>query len=156
MQTQIFKPLTEEKKCMVRKFFNEGIAPNWVSLGKLFIWYWRMRATERIEWAEEMIEMDIQKKQDDYKWKILGEMKRWAEEIKNSPNWRWDEKYEMANLKSWEWWRTLQLGFQYLDKENNLKWKNSVLIDEKQNPTFFKEMLDKYQPKPTLSYDKPF
>lgn len=163
MKTQIFKPLTEEKKCMVRKFFKEWVTPkdeNWndVSLWKLFIRYWRMRAKEKIQWAEEMIEIANLKKQDAYKWRILWELKRWIEDMKNNIWWTWWDRYELANIKRWADGRTMLLWLQDYDKQREkVIWRNWVLIEENQNPKFFKEMLEKYQPKETtLNDNKPF
>ena len=155
MKTPIFKPLTEEKKCMVRKFFNEWVTPDGVALGKLFLWYWRMRATEKIQGAEEMIEMDLMKKQDAYRWRILGDMKRWLEDIKYENGWYWNYKYELANIKQWADGRTMLLWFQDTDMNWKLKWRKWVLIEENKNPKFFKEMLEKYQPK-DFTTNKPF
>lgn len=120
---------------------NPGPEPN----PKMAILYGRLKARWMIlENGEKWLDLSRNKKKESYKWKILNEMKKWKEEILNE-NWgRWHYEYEVVNVKNWEKWRTLQLGFIDQDLQGNTKWKKSVVIEEWHNPEFFKEMIDKY------------
>lgn len=110
----------------------------------------------KLDKAEERLDKDRQKKKESYKWKIVNEIKQWLEDMRNE-NWWWYNpyKYEIANIKNRADWRTLLIWFRDVDSEWKTKWRHSVLIEEKNNPDFFQEMLDKYVPTENL-HDKPF
>lgn len=119
--------------------------------------YWRLRARGNIiNKADERLDKDIQKKKESYKWKIINDIKQWIEDMRNE-NWWWYNpyKYEIANIKSRADWRTLLLWFRDVDVNWKTKRKHSVLIEEKYNPAFFKETLEKYTPQENLD-SKPF
>ena len=101
----------------------------------------------KLDKAEERLDKDRQKKKESYKWKIINEIKQWIEDMKNE-NWWWYNpyKYEIANIKSREDWKTLLIWFRDIDIDWKTKWRHSVLIEEVYNPDFFKEMLEKYTP----------
>ena len=110
----------------------------------------------KLDKAEERLDKDRQKKRESYKWKIINEIKQWLEDMRNE-NWWWYNpyRYEIANIKNRVDWRTLLIWFRDVDSEWKTKWRHSVLIEEKNNPDFFQEMLDKYVPTENL-HDKPF
>ena len=130
----------------------------WVN-PRMAMLYWRLRARGNIiNKADERLDKDIQKKKESYKWKIINEIKQWLEDMKNE-NWWWYNpyRYEIANIKSREDWKTLLIWFRDIDENWKTKRKHSVLIEEKYNPDFFKEMLDKYIPQEEKNLDsKPF
>ena len=105
----------------------------------------------KLDKAEERLDKDRQKKKESYKWKIINEIKQWLEDMKNE-NWWWYNpyKYEIANIKSREDWKTLLIWFRDIDIDWKTKWRHSVLIEEVYNPDFFNEMLEKYAPKENL------
>lgn len=128
----------------------------WVN-PKMAMLYGRLQARwEKIDKAEERLEKDRQKKKESYKWRIINEIKQWLEDMRNE-NWWWYNpyKYEIANIKSRADWKTLLIWFRDIDSEWKTKRKHSVLIEEKDNPEFFQEMLEKYMPTENL-HDKPF
>jgi len=74
-------------------------------------------------------------------------MKQWLEEMVNeNRSYSWHYEYQIANLKNWTKWRTMQLWFADVDESWNDKWRKSVEIEEWKNPEFFQEMLEKYLP----------
>ena len=152
------EPITEEQISDLISFLDTGIIPEWTTEGRLAMTYGRLRARwEKMEKAEAWLEKDRQKKRESYKWKILNEIKQWTEDMKNESRWVWHYIYEMVNIKFWEKWRTMQLGFPDTDVNNVEKRRHSILIEEWENPEFFDEMLQKYMPKETANYeDKPF
>ena len=154
---QIKDDITEEMILGLVNYFDTWVLPEWMKESRLWQLYWRLKARwNKIDKAEEMLKPLINKKQEDYKWKVLWEMRRWLEDIKNNMQWEWSDRYELANVKEWDNWRTMQLGIMYTNNDNKLKRKNSVVIEENQNPEFFEEMLKKYQPHKTSYEDKPF
>jgi hypothetical protein len=55
-------------------------------------------------------------------------------------------QYEIANIKSWVDGRTMQIWFQDTDVNDKVKRRHSIVIEEKDNPEFFQEMMQKYAP----------
>ena len=158
MQQLDFKmdDITEEKISDLVTFLDNPWT--WVN-PRMAMLYWRLRARGNIiNKADERLDKDIQKKKESYKWKIINEIKQWLEDMKNE-NWWWYNpyRYEIANIKSREDWKTLLIWFRDIDENWKTKRKHSVLIEEKYNPDFFKEMLDKYIPQEEKNLDsKPF
>lgn len=116
---------------------------------KMAILYGRLKARwmELDKW-EEWLDKSIDKKKEGYKWKILNQMKEGKEDIENeNRSYSWHYEYQVANLKKWTKWRTMQLWFPDIDENWNDKWRKSVVIEEWKNPEFFQEMLEKYLPK---------
>lgn len=148
--------ITEEKISDLVTFLDNPWT--WVN-PRMAMLYWRLRARGNIiNKADERLDKDIQKKKESYKWKIINEIKQWLEDMKNE-NWWWYNpyRYEIANIKSREDWKTLLIWFRDIDENWKTKRKHSVLIEEKYNPDFFKEMLDKYIPQEEKNLDsKPF
>lgn len=140
--------ITEEKISALVNFLDTWIVPDWWSESRLAIFYGQLRATwTRLDKAEERLKNDVQKKREAYKWRILNEIKKWNEDMKNENGWWYNPyKYEIVNVKSWEHWRTMQIWFRDIDIDWRTKWRHSVLIEEVYNPDFFQEMLEKYAP----------
>lgn len=109
--------------------------------------YGRLKARwEKLDKAEERLDKDIQKKKESYKWKIINEIKQWIEDMRNETWWVGHYEYEIVNIKNREDWRTMQIWFNDTDINDKTKWRHSILIEEKQNPEFFQEMMRKYAP----------
>ncbi len=140
--------ITEEKISALVNFLDTWIVPEWWSESRLAIFYWQLRARwTKLDKAEERLEKDIQKKRDSYKWRILNEIKKWNEDMRNENGWWYNPyKYEIVNVKTWEHWRTMQIWFRDIDIDWKTKWRHSVLIEEGYNSDFFQEMLEKYAP----------
>jgi hypothetical protein len=140
--------ITEEKISALVSFLDSWKIPEWWTESKLATLYWRLKARwEKLDKAEEWLNPCYEKKKESYKWRILNEIKQWIEDMRNE-NWlAWHYQYEIANIKSRVDWRTMQLWFQDTDANDKVKRRRSVLIEEKENPEFFKEMLEKYAPK---------
>ena len=140
--------ITEEKISALVNFLDTWIVPEWWSESRLAIFYGQLRATwTKLDKAEERLKNDVQKKREAYKWRILNEIKKWNEDMKNENGWWYNPyKYEIVNVKSWEHWRTMQIWFRDIDIDWRTKWRHSVLIEEVYNPDFFQEMLEKYAP----------
>lgn len=148
--------ITEEKISALINFLDTGELPEWMSESKMALLYGRIKARwDKIDKAEERLKPDYDRKKESYKWRILNDIKQWLEEYKNENIWSAHYEYEIANIKNWEWGRTMQLGFRDTDINDKLKRRKSILIEEKYNPEFFLEMLDKYAPKETFN-PKPF
>lgn len=115
---------------------------------KMAILYGRLKAKwMKLDKWEEWLGKSIDKKKENYKWKILNQMKQWKEEIENeNRTYNWHYEYQVANLKRWTKWRTIQLWFADTDVSWNDKRRKSVIIEEWKNPEFFKEMLERYLP----------
>ena len=130
----------------------------WVN-PRMALLYGRLKARwEKLDKAEERLDKDRQRKRESYKWKIINEIKQWLEDMKNE-NWWWYNpyRYEIANIKSRVDWKTLLIWFRDTDENWKTKRRHSVLIEEKENPDFFKEMMDKYMPQEEKNLDsKPF
>ena len=140
--------ITEEKISALVNFLDTWVVPEWWSESRLAIFYGQLRANgTKLDKAEERLEKDRQKKREAYKWRILNEIKKWNEDMKNENGWWYNPyKYEIVNVKSWEHWRTMQIWFRDIDIDWKTKRRYSVLIEEIYNPDFFKEMLEKYAP----------
>lgn len=140
--------ITEEKISALVNFLDTWIVPEWWSESRLAIFYGQLRANwTKLDKAEERLKNDIQKKREAYKWRILNEIKKWNEDMKNENGWWYNPyKYEIVNVKSWGHWRTMQIWFRDIDIDWRTKWRHSVLIEEVNNPDFFQEMLEKYAP----------
>ena len=156
---QIKDDITEEMILSLVNYFDTWVLPEWMKESRLWQLYWRLKARwNKIDKAEEMLKPLINKKQEDYKWRIINEMQQWLKDIRNE-NWgAWTYNYEIANIKEWEKWRTMQLWFIDTDPQTNkTKRRHSVEIEERRNPEFFQEMLEKYVERVKVSYeDKPF
>lgn len=140
--------ITEEKISALVNFLDTWVVPDWWSESRLAIFYGQLRATwTKLDKAEERLKNDVQKKREAYKWRILNEIKKWNEDMRNENGWWYNPyKYEIVNVKSWEHWRTMQIWFRDIDIDWRTKWRHSVLIEEIYNPDFFQEMLEKYAP----------
>lgn len=140
--------ITEEKISALVNFLDTWVVPEWWSESRLAIFYGQLRANwTKLDKAEERLKNDVQKKREAYKWRILNEIKKWNEDMKNENGWWYNPyKYEIVNVKSWEHWRTMQIWFRDIDIDWRTKWRHSVLIEEIYNPDFFQEMLEKYAP----------
>jgi hypothetical protein len=139
--------ITEEMISDLVKFLDSN---PWTEVNpEMAILYGRFKARwMKLDKWEEWINKSIAKRKEDYKWKILNQMKQWKEEIENeNRSYSWHYEYQLANLKSWTEWRTIQLWFPDTDDNGNEKWRKSVEIEEWKNPEFFQEMLEKYLPK---------
>lgn len=151
-------PITEEQVSDLFKFLDTGVVPEGTTEPRLAMLYWRLRANwEKLDKAEEWIGKDLKKKRESYKWRIINEIQQWLQDFKNE-NWlAWHYEYEIANIKEWESWRTMQIWIRDIDVNDNVKRRHSVLIEECYNPEFFEEMLQKYMPKEmAISEEKPF
>ena len=144
--------ITEEKISALVSFLDTWNLPEWWTEPRLAMFYWQLRARGNvIDKAEEWLEKDRQKKREAYKWRIINEIKQWTEDMKNENGWWYNPyKYEIANIKSWEGWRTLLIWFRDVDIEWKTKRRHSVLVEEAYNPEFFQEMLQKYAPQENL------
>ena len=151
--------ITEEMILDLVNYFDTWKLPTWMTRSKIRTTYWRLRARwNTIDKAEEIIKQEQDKKQEDYKWRVINEIQQGIQDMKNA-NWgTWHYVYEIANIKEWEKWRTMQLGFIDTDPQTNkTKWRHSVEIEERRNPSFFQEMLNKYISKEEETYqEKPF
>lgn len=146
--------ITGEQISDLVNFLDNWVLPEWVTESQMAVLYGRLRARwEKIEKAEERLEKDRQKKRENYKWRIVNEIKKGIEEMRNE-NWMVGHyEYEIANIKNWEDGRTMQIWFRDVDSEGKTKWRKSIVIEEVYNPDFFQEMMEKYAP--TLD-SKPF
>ena len=149
--------ITEEKILDLVKFLDNGELPEWMTEAKMFMLYWRLKARwEKIDKAEELLKPYRDQKKENYKWKILNEIKKWYEEIRNE-NWMsWHYVYEIVNIKNRTDWKTMQIWFRDTDVNDKTKWRKSIEIEEKENPEFFQEMLEKYRPHEEEPALKPF
>lgn len=147
------KPLTEEDKSLVRKFFEK-----WETSGlgkwRLFFMYWRMRANgERIPQAEAILERQAQLKMDSYRNSKNLEILRGLKAYENEHQETW--AYEVMRINHWDNGRTLIIGI--LDQRDKKVVHSHVIeIVESLNPDYFKECIMKYAPNQALSSDKPF
>lgn len=148
--------ITEEKISDLVTFLDNPWT--WVN-SRMALLYGRLKARwNKLDKAEERLDKDRQRKKESYKWKIINEIKQWLEDMRNE-NWWWYNpyRYEIANIKSRADWKTLLIWFRDTDENWKTKWRHSVLIEEKENPDFFKEMMDKYMPQEEKNLDsKPF
>lgn len=147
------KPLTEEDKSLVRKFFEKwetGGLGKW----RLFFMYWRMRAQgERIPQAEAILERQAQLKMDSYRNSKNLEILRGLKAYENEHQEAW--AYEVMRINHWDNGRTLIIGI--LDQRDKKVVHSHVIeIVESLNPDYFKECIMKYAPNQALSSDKPF
>lgn len=146
--------ITEDKIFDLVQFLDSEESTKWKTNPRMAILCWRLRARgEKLEKADERLKPDYDRKKENYKWRIINEIKQWLEDIKNE-NWWWYNpyKYEIANIKNRADWKTMQIWFRDIDVDWKTKWRKSILIEERENPEFFQEMLQKYapdlQPKP--------
>ena len=135
--------ITEEKISDLVTFLDNPWP--WVN-PRMALLYGRLRDRwEKLERAEAWLKPDIERRKESYKWRIINEIKQWLEDMKNENPWAHYE-YEIVNIKSRTDWRTMQIWFRDVDINDKIKWRKSVEIEEKHNPEFFKEMMDRYAP----------
>lgn len=144
---EIKDDITEEKILDLIKFLDTGELPEGMTKSKMFYLYGRLKARgEKIDKAEELLKPCYEKKKENYKRKILNEIKQWNEDMRNESRWIGHYEYEMVNIKHWDKWRTMQIWFSEIDMNNKQKRLHSVVLKERENPEFFREMLEKYKP----------
>lgn len=136
--------ITEDKISNLVRFLDNPWS--WIN-PRMAMLYGRLKERwNKLDKAEERLEKDKQKKKESYKWKIVNEIKKWVEDMRNE-NWMVGHyEYEIVNIKNWEDWKTMQIWFRDIDSEWKTKRRHSVLIEEKDNPEFFQEMIQKYAP----------
>ena len=149
--------ITEEKILNLVNFLDSEESTKGKVNPKMAILYWRLRNRwEKLDKAEERLKPDIDRRKENYKWRILNEIKQWYEEMKNE-NWlSWHYVYEIVNIKNRTDGKTMQIWFRDTDINDKTKWRKSILIEEKENPEFFQEMLEKYRPHEEEPALKPF
>ena len=95
----------------------------------------------KLDYFELLIEADKKKKKEDYKRKILNQIKNNKEEYQESNS--DTPQYYLFSIKHWENWRTMQIAIPWYWERPRLF---SVLIEENKNPEFFEECLRNYKP----------
>ena len=140
--------MTEEQKSEVRAYFqNKKLDELRQDKEHQRIWfnYWRMRChSEKIDIAEQYIESLKKDRQNQYRFIKENEMKEKLKEfeIKNG----WGYNFEVVNLSFYQDWRVLEIWIIDWLKDNwQTKRSQTVDIEERQNPIYFKELLKRYK-----------
>lgn len=145
MQQMKMEPLTEKKISLVRNYFQTWEMGG-LSESEIWFTYWRMRYHwMKIDKAEEYLEKKKEEKAEAYKWKIEQELKQHLREY-SLENWWEIWKYSLVNLKEWEDGRTLEIGilWNYDTEKQKQRWVHTVEIEERRNPKFFQEIVQRY------------
>jgi len=142
------KPLTEEQKSEVIAYFqNKTIDELKQDKKNQKIWfnYWRMRFNwEKIDVAEQYCNKIRDERCSQYRFikenDIKGKLKEF--EIKNG----WWYNYEVVNLGFYQDWRVLEIWIMDWLKDNwQTKRAQTIEIEERQNPIYFKELLKRFK-----------
>lgn len=142
------KPLTEEQKSEVISYFqNKALDELKQDKKNQRIWfnYWRMRFKgERIDIAEQYMEMITKERQTQYRFIKENEMKEKLEEFEIK-NW-WGYDYEVVNLSFYQDWRVLEIWIMDWVKDNwQTKRTQTIEIEERKNLIYFKELLKRFK-----------
>ena len=142
------KPLTEEQKSEVRAYFqNKTLEELKNDKKNQRIWfnYWRMRFNgEKIDIAEQYCNKVRDDRSTQYKFIKENEMKEKLKEFEIK-NWG-GYNYEIVNLNFYKDWRVLELWIMDGLKDNwQTKRVQTIDIEERQNPIYFKELLKRYK-----------
>lgn len=143
------KPLTEEQKSEVRAYFqNKKLEELKQDKRNQKIWfnYWRMRQRygERIDIAEQYMELIKKERQNQYRFIKENEIKEKLKEFEIKNGWWYN--YEVVNLSFYQDWRVLEIWIMDWVKDNGqTKRSKTIDIEERQNPLYFKELLKRYK-----------
>ena len=143
------KPLTEEQKSEVKAYFqNKTLDELKQDKKNQRIWfnYWRMRQRygDRINIAEQYMESIKKERQNQYRFIKENEIKEKLKEfeIKNG----WWYQFDVVNLSFYQDWRVLEIWIMNGIKDNGqTKRSQTIDIEERQNPLYFKELLKRYK-----------
>ena len=142
------KPLTEEQKSEVRAYFqNKTLDELKQDKKNQRIWfnYWRMRFNgEKIDIAEQYCNKIRDERCSQYRFIKENEIKEKLKEfeIKNG----WGYNYEVVNLSFYQDGRVLEIWIMDWLKDNwQTKRSQTIDIEERQNPLYFKELLKRYK-----------
>lgn len=143
------KPLTEEQKSEVKAYFQNKALNElkqdkknqriWFNYGRMRQSYW-----ERIDIAEQYMEMITKERQTQYRFIKENEIKEKLKEfeIKNG----WGYNYEVVNLGFYQDWRVLEIWIIDGLKDNGqTKRSQTIDIEERFNPLYFKELLKRFK-----------
>lgn len=104
----------------------------------------RQRYGERIEIAEQYMEMIKKERQNQYRFIKENEIKDKLKEFEIK-NWWW-YNFEVVNLSFYQDGRVLEIWILDGLKENGqTKRSQTIDIEERQNPMYFKELLRRYK-----------
>lgn len=104
----------------------------------------RQRYGDRIDIAEQYMELIKKERQNQYRFIKENEIKDKLKEfeIKNG----WGYNYDVVNLTFYQDGRVLEIWIQNGIKENGeTKRSQTIDIEERQNPLYFKELLKRYK-----------
>lgn len=104
----------------------------------------RQRYGDRINIAEQYMEMITKERQNQYRFIKENEIKEKLKEfeIKNG----WGYNYEVVNLSFYQDGRVLEIWIMDWLKDNwQTKRSQTIDIEERQNPLYFKELLKRYK-----------
>lgn len=113
---------------------------------KIWFNYGRMRANwEKIDVAEKYLEENKKRKETNYRFIKENEMKSKLEEY-NQKTWTKNNSFDVMNFWNRELWRTLEIWIMDWNKDNwDIRWKQSIEIEERRNPEYFKELLKRFK-----------
>ena len=148
METIKIKPLTEEQKSEVKAYFqNKTIEELKQDKEHQIIWfnYGRMRYYwEKIDIAEQYMESIKKDRQNQYRFIKENEMKEKLKEFEIKNGWWYN--YEVVNLGFYQDWRVLEIWIiDWLKDNGQTKRSQTVDIEERLNPIYFKELLKRYK-----------
>lgn len=111
----------------------------WFNYGRM-----RQRYGERIDIAEQYMESLKKERQNQYRFIKENEMKEKLKEFEIKNGWWYN--YEVVNLSFYQDWRVLEIWIINGIKDNGqTKRSQTIDIEERQNPLYFKELLKRYK-----------
>ena len=105
-----------------------------------------MRAIwENIAVADKYLEEKKKRKETNYRFFKENEMKEKLEEY-NQKTWTMNNSFDVMNFWNRKIWRTLEIWIMDWNKDNwDIRWKQSIEIEERRNPDYFKELLKRFK-----------
>lgn len=99
---------------------------------------------ERIDIAEQYMELLKKDRQNQYRFIKENEIKEKLKEFEIKNGWWYN--YEVVNLSFYQDWRVLEIWIIDWVKDNGqTKRSKTIDIEERQNPLYFKELLKRYK-----------
>lgn len=100
---------------------------------------------EKIDVADKYLEDIRKRKQTNYRFLKENEIKEKLEEY-NQKTWTMNNSFDVMNFWNRKLWRTLEIWIMDWNKENgDIRWKQSIEIEERRNPDYFKELLKRFK-----------
>ena len=137
--------LTEEQVSQVVNYFDTGDTWDYTE-SQIWFMYGKMKAQwMKFDKAEEYLSKQLKRKYESYrrqKEQELNDHSKQYRQEKAGDTWR----YELMRVNEREDGRTMVIWFmeKYDEQTGKIKWSHAVEIEERQNPEYFQEIVNRF------------